>query len=333
MNPFQTIRDFPDLKIISEENRLAILRLLMDRSYTLSQLGERLGASAARVRHHLKILEHHGLVQLTKTRRVRGFVEKYYRASARAFFVHSAILPEMSQEGSIFIVGSHDPALEILVQQVNNLPGTERQLVSIPVGSLEGLLALRRGFCHVTGCHLFDPVGREYNTSYVRHLFPGQPMHVITLAQRHQGLLVSSGNPLAIKSLDDLLRDDLVFVNRMEGSGTRLWLDQKINELGIQRSGIRGYTNGVATHSAVAEMILYRKADWGLGVMAAARKFNLDFIPLFVERFDLVLPDAEYLSCCTQLLGHVQTRQFRNAIHALGGYDPQQTGVEVCLSP
>jgi putative molybdopterin biosynthesis protein len=332
MDTIRKIETYPELKILGDDRRLAILRLLMKSSATLSQLGGALGMSPARVRHHLKVLEQANFVELDHTRQVRGFVEKYYRATAQAFFVSQVVLPEPERRGTIFILGSHDPALELLADHFCQEPSMP-DLVALPVGSLDGLIALRQGFCHLTGCHLFDPLVGEYNTPFVRHLFPGQPMHIVTLAYRQQGLLVAPGNPCQIQGLEDLVRQDITFINRKSGSGTRLWLDQQLKTLGLDSNQIQGYPREVSTHSQVAGAVRQGTANAGLAVFAAARKFALDFVPLFEERFDLVIPEQPYRSALLlPVLEYLHTAQFRQEVECLGGYNPQEIGNEIRLS-
>jgi putative molybdopterin biosynthesis protein len=262
---------------------------------------------------------------------VRGFVEKYYQASSKAYFVNYAVLPQPGKQGTIYALGSHDLALELLADHLGQ-DSTLPNLVALPVGSLDGLIALRQGHCQLTGCHLFDPVGGEYNTSFVRHLFPGQSMHVVTLAHREQGLLVASGNPNQITGLEDLGRKDLTFINRKKGSGTRLWLDQQLLSLGVESVQIQGYDAEVSTHSQVAEAVLQDHADLGLGVLAAAKQYDLDFIPLFEERFDLVVPDESYHDpLLAPALETIHDLDFRQAVSALGGYDTAHTGEDLSI--
>jgi putative molybdopterin biosynthesis protein len=152
-------------------------------------------------------------------------------------------------------------------------------------------------------------------------------MHVVTLAHREQGLLVAPGNPHQIQGLEDLGRDDLTFINRKTGSGTRLWLDQQLGKLGVEPTQIQGYSMEVSTHSQVAKGVLRGDADLGLGVLAAARQFDLDFIPLFEERFDLVIQDECYTDpLLTPALEIIHDLTFRQAVSALGGYDTTHTG-------
>jgi putative molybdopterin biosynthesis protein len=319
------------IKVLGDSRRVEILQFLMAEPATLSQLGRKMDMHAAKVRYHLKQLENAGLVEFVSSREVRGFVEKYYQATAQAYFVNYAVLPQPGEQGTIFALGSHDLALELLADHLGQNPKTP-SLLALPVGSLDGLIALRQGFCQLTGCHLFDPVDGEYNTSYVRHLFPGQRMHVVTLAYREQGLLVAPGNPRQIGGLEDLEREDLTFINRRKGSGTRLWLDQQLSNLGVEITQVQGYNQEVSTHSQVADTIRQGKADFGLAVLASARQFNLDFIPLFEERFDLVIPDEHYQSALlVPALEYLNSARFREAVQGLGGYDPVETGKDTQL--
>ncbi len=331
MEAVQRINSFNDLKIISDPRRLMILRQLMKSPATLSQLGNSLGMSAARVRHHLKILEDNQMVELVRTQAVRGFFEKYYRATSQAYFINTAVLPIPEEQGTIYLVGSHDPALEMMVNQLKK-EVFPLKVFTIPVGSLEGLVALRQGLCQMTGCHLYDPIAAEYNTPYVRHFFPGQKMHIVTLAHRQQGLLVSQGNPRNIRNLVDLAREDVIFINRKRGSGTRLWLDQNLRDIGIEPDLINGYDHEVSTHSQVAERILSGNADVGLAVLAVAQDHLIDFIPLFEERFDLVIPEHEFSDPNTaSLLDFLNTKKIRNQINNLFGYRTTETGKEILI--
>ena len=320
------INSVDPLKILGDARRLAILRLLMVEPATLSQLGRALKSHPANVRHHLKLLEEVGLVELISTRVVGGFVEKYYQASARSYMVNLALVPEHGKRVNILAFGSHDIALELLASQTNQA-SQDAVLVPLPVGSLDGLIALRQGLGQVAGCHLFDEVSGEFNRDYVRHLFPGRQMLLFTLTHREQGLLVASGNPKEILTIDDLARPDVTIVNRQPGSGTRLWLDRALAEEGISAADVQGYELVADTHLSAGQAITRGDADVGLGLLAAARHLDLDFIPLFEERYDLVLPAESAADPLFQpLLNHMQSASFRQSIRQLGGYDTQQTG-------
>ena len=205
-------------------------------------------------------------------------------------------------------------------------------LIPLPVGSLDGLIALRQGLCQLSGCHLLDPESGEYNTSYVRHLFPGEEMTILTLAHRQQGLLLPPGNPKQIRSLADVTRPDIQIINRKRGTGTRLWLDQTISRLDITPEQVQGYEQLAQTHLQVAQAIAEGKADTGVAVLAAAQRFELDFVPLFEERYDLVLPTRLCDDPLLQpLLDYLQTAVFRRQIASLDGYDSTQTGSEISV--
>jgi len=329
MEHLQRIQDFEVIKILADARRLAVLQLLMARPMTLSHLGHALNEQPAQIRHHLKLLERAGLVEMVDTRPVRGFIEKYYRAKARAFVFQGMVLPASPQREVIALLGSHDMALDVLAQFLSQKKqGVE--LLVLPVGSLEGLVALRQGTAQLAACHLLDVQSGEYNLPYVRHLFPDREVQLITLAHREQGLLVAPGNPLKIRSLEDLTRPDVTLVNRIPGSGTRLWLDTQLGKLSIPGSAVLGYNHEVRTHTALAEAIRQGKANVGLGLEAAARQYSLDFIPLFQERFDLVLPQEQVGDQRLQpLFEFIESAEFRKLVEELGGYDTAHTGEQI----
>ncbi|MCA9932781.1 MAG: helix-turn-helix domain-containing protein, partial [Anaerolineales bacterium] len=274
----RALHKFEYLKLLADNNRLMILRHLMAGPATLSQLSKLLSTYPARLRHHVKLLEEAGLVALTNTRVGQGFVEKFYQATARAFVVNLTLLPVSLPIGAIVVWGSDDLALERLAAHLHEMDGMP-DLFTLPVGSLDGLIALRQGLCQLAGCHLLDAETGEYNSAHVRRLFPGQEMLLVTLAYRQQGLMVAPGNPLAVHSLADLTREDVRFANRLRGAGTRVWLDLQLRQLEISPLEIRGYETAWRTHLQVAEAVATGQADVGLGVKAAVRPFQLDFIP------------------------------------------------------
>jgi putative molybdopterin biosynthesis protein len=322
------INSFNQIKVLTDPRRLSILRLLMAEPATLTQLGQILGEHPAWVRHHLKRLEDVDLVEMITAQVSGGFVEKYYQAKAGAFVLQQTILPQ--KEGAFVLMGSHDIALNLLAQGVQEKTGFN--LLILPVGSLEGLVALRQGVTHLTSCHLLDIESGEYNIPYVRHFFPDRNMTLITLAYRQQGLIVRPGNPLLMHGLEDLTGEEVTFFNRNKGSGTRLWLDKRIREMGIAPQSIRGYDQNAYTHTAVALAIQDGRANVGLGVEAAARKANLDFIPLFNERYDLVLPQEQVENKELQpLLDYLQSGKFQRSVEELGGYETQHTGEQFIL--
>lgn len=235
---------------------------------------------------------------------------------------------------TIFAIGSHDMTLDLLSQFLANPAGDGsrvRRLVSANVGSLGGLVALRRGEAHLAGSHLLDPDTGEYNLSYIRQYLPEEPVQVMVWVGRQQGLLVCKGNPKGIHGLDDLPRPGLRFVNRQRGAGTRVLFDYALRKAGLSAKVIAGYEQEEYTHLAVAAAVASGRADCGMGVMAAARALDLDFIPLFTERYDLIipcrhLPGGPSGDLLAPLLDLVQNVAFRQVVQALDGYDVSEMG-------
>jgi len=227
-------------------------------------------------------------------------------------------------EQTIFAIGSHDISLDVLAQF---LAGHNRRLASANVGSLGGLVALRRGEAHLAGSHLLDPETGEYNLSYIHQYLPDTPVKVLALVGREQGLLVPKGNPKDIRSLEDLARPDVSFVNRQRGAGTRVLLDYHLGLKGIEASAIRGYQQEEYTHLAVAAAVASGRAGSGLGIAAAAQALDLDFVPLFDERYDLVIPVEYYQGqLLAPLFEVLQEPAFRQAVAQMPGYDVSVMG-------
>jgi putative molybdopterin biosynthesis protein len=201
-------------------------------------------------------------------------------------------------------------------------------LASSNVGSLGGLVALRDGLCHLAGSHLLDPFTGEYTLPYVDRLLGADAdIAVVRLVHRDQGLLVAPGNPLGLAGIKDLTRPDLRYVNRQRGAGTRALLDHELAGLGIDPSEIAGYSREEHTHLAVAAAVAAGRADAGLGILAAARAFGLDFVPVAQEPYDLVMRTGalseESLAPLWALLARPD---FRAEVEALGGYSCAETG-------
>ncbi len=324
MNKIETLRAFDQIKLLADSRRMMILRLLMAQPATLTHLARIMKQSPAWVRHHIKTLESAKLVEIAEIRKTGTVTEKYYRARSNAILLQELILPQ-SKKSALIFSGSHDLALESATEHL----AKHFHLLSLPVGSLDGLVNLRQGLCQISGAHLLDENG-EYNTSYIRHFFPDRNVEVITLAYRTQGLMLSPGNPKKVRKVADLARPNIRFVNRNPGSGTRLWIDQELKRLGISSEKITGYENIVKTHSEAATLIEENKADVSLGLQAAAYQHRLDFIPLFEERYDLVLP-RENEKVVTPLLDYLQTASFRSELNILTGYNSAHSGEQISL--
>ena len=227
-------------------------------------------------------------------------------------------------ERTIVAIGSHDPVLD-LAASLLRARDPAQTLVSGPVGSLGGLVALRDGLCHVSGCHLLDPESGEYTLPWIARVLPGRTVEVVRLVHREQGLIVAPGNPLGISGLADLPR--VRYVNRQRGAGTRVLLDHELARAGIDPSTIAGYEREEPTHLAVAAAVAAGRVDAGLGVMSAARAFGLDFVGVAREPFDLVMLPGE--PAVAPLLALMEDPGFRRQVEALGGYSTEETGQRI----
>lgn len=227
---------------------------------------------------------------------------------------------------TLVAVGSHDNTLDILRDELR-AGHTGLTLSSSHVGSMGGLMAIKKGGCHLAGSHLLDTADGSYNLSYVKRFLPNTPVRIVNLVFRDQGLMVAPGNPKAIRGIEDLAREDVRFINRQGGSGTRILLDYRLGELGIDQSAIQGYDNEEFTHMSVAAAVLSGAADAGLGICAASRALNLDFIPVVTEQYDLIIPEVYFETNMIQkLLEVVRSERFKERVRGLGGYGTEKTG-------
>jgi putative molybdopterin biosynthesis protein len=227
---------------------------------------------------------------------------------------------------TLVIIGSHDLLLDLLANHIKKMGGGIH-ISSSHVGSLGGIMAIRKGHAHVAGSHLLDPSTGEYNIPYIKRYLSGMEIYLINLTYRDQGLILKKGNPKGIKGLEDLTRKDVIFVNRQSGSGTRVLLDYKLKGLGINPYSIRGYDHEEFTHMAVAVEVLSGAADAGLGIYAAAKALDLDFIPVVTERYDLIIP-GNYLhdEKVKVMIDVIKSKRFREDAESLGGYNLKDAG-------
>jgi len=231
-----------------------------------------------------------------------------------------AIQQEISVAGcdpAIFLAGEH------LRRQKDRTT-----VVGWTMGSMAALRALQRGEVHIAGMHLFDPVTGESNLPFLRRSLKGSGYEVATFASWEEGFLVRPGNPKSIRTAADLAEPTVTLINREEGSGARLLLDQRLRTAGVAPTQVPGYDRVVSTHFGVARAVAERQADVGIGIRSAAQHFDLDFVPLQTARYDLVVPKAYLTSHPTlaHLFETLVSRAFRNEIEALGGYDTSETG-------
>lgn len=224
-------------------------------------------------------------------------------------------------------VAGCDPAIFLVGEHLRRYKD-RTTVIGWTMGSMAALQALQRGEVHVAGMHLFDPVTGESNLPFLRRSLKGSGYEVVTFATWEEGFLVRRGNPQSIRSASDLAEPTVTVINREEGSGARLLLDQKLRTSGIQPTQVRGYDRIVSSHFDVARTIAGRQADVGIGIRSAAQLFDLDFVPLQAARYDLVVLKSYIKShpTLTHLFETLVSRPFRNEIEALGGYDTNDTG-------
>jgi len=227
---------------------------------------------------------------------------------------------------NIVSVGSHDNSLDVIADMLRE-KSSRTTLSSSHVGSMGGLMAIKKGLCHMAGTHLLDTADGNYNISYIKRYLPDKAVHLIHLVNRDQGLIVKSGNPKNIQNINDLGRPDVQFVNRQGGSGTRILLDYRLKQVQLSPSDITGYANEEYTHMAVAVAVLSGAADVGLGIHAAAKALNLEFIPVITESYQLVIPDEFIETPYIGLLREViASAEFNYRVAALGGYHLENVG-------
>ena len=221
---------------------------------------------------------------------------------------------------SVVVIGSHDPLLD----ELNELLSPDFRRVSLSsahVGSMAGLMAVRRGEAHIAGTHLLDEKTGEYNVSFIKRYFPDGGVRLVECVGRTQGLIAQSGNPKGIEGVSCLTRDGVRYVNRQKGSGTRILLDYLCRRGGVDTAKIQGYDREEYTHTSVAALVANGSADAGLGVFSAAKMYGLHFTPVCDEQYDLLIPDyAWQLPSVQELLTVIRSDAFRRRLDALGGY-------------
>ncbi|HKK83787.1 MAG TPA: molybdopterin biosynthesis protein, partial [Atribacterota bacterium] len=198
-------------------------------------------------------------------------------------------------DNTIIIIGSHDLILDVLKNELQtNSP--EFRLASFHTGSMGGLLALKQGVAHLATSHLLDVESGEYNFPYIKKILAEHNLVLVNMAYRQQGFMVSNGNPKKIMKVSDLVQKDVRYINRQKGSGTRVLLDYLLGKESINPDEIQGYYQEEFTHLMVASAVANKRVDVGLGIYSAARAFQLDFVPLIKERYDLIIPEKYFHS-------------------------------------
>ena len=281
-----------------------------------------------------------GQLQATPLQRGAGVITSLVRADGLAHIPRfhegvdrgaalkvSLYQPLASIRRTAMIMGSHDPMLDLLATHLR-LRAPDNRIVSVNVGSIGGLIALRRGEAHVAGCHLFDPDTATYNLPYLSRYLGAEAVTLVTFAHREQGLILPAGNPLGITSIADLR--GARYINRQRGAGTRLLFDFMLGQHGMSPEEVAGYEHEEYTHLAVAAAVADGIGDCGMGLRSAAEAMGLDFIGLTWERFDLAIP-RRFLETApvAALLDTLQDEAFISELGAQSGYRSDETGQTV----
>lgn len=230
-------------------------------------------------------------------------------------------------ENTIVCIGSHDNCLDLMANFLKKRHPLY-SLSSAHLGSMGGIVAIKQSQAHIAGTHLLDEATGQYNIPYIKRLLKGISLVLINLVYRMQGFIVKKGNPKNIQSVDDLLRDDITFINRQAGSGTRVLTDKLLRERDIDPSTIKGYNREEYTHMGVASAVASGVADVGMGILTAAVSLGLDFVPIAKERYDIIIP-LEHLErpMIQALLDIIRNdKEFHSAILEAGGYDISDIG-------
>ena len=234
--------------------------------------------------------------------------------------------PMEKLEHTLVVIGSHDPLLDELADQMHR-QNQSVYMSSSHVGSMGGIMAIRRGEAHVAGCHLLDPQTGEYNRSFIKKYFPQGGVKLVRCVGRQQGMMVAKGNPLHIQKFSDIAAPGVRYVNRQKGSGTRILTDYLCKQEQLDSSRIYGYDREELTHTSVAAQIASGSADAGMGIYSAAQLYGLDFIPICIEAYDLLIPDHAWDSpMVCQLLQTLKSDTFRQTLLAMGGYTLENPG-------
>ena len=236
------------------------------------------------------------------------------------------LCPASKLENTLVVIGSHDPLLDELGDMMH-LEDDAVYMSSAHVGSMGGIMAVRRGEAHAAGCHLLDTETGAYNIAFMKKYFPHGGVKLIRCVGRQQGLMVQKGNPLGITGFADIAKAGLRYVNRQKGSGTRILTDYLAKQNNLDTDQIYGYDREELTHTSVAAQIVSGSADAGMGIYSAAKLYDLDFIPICIEEYYLIIPDHAWNTPqVQQLLRTLKSEAFKEKILAMGGYTLENPG-------
>ena len=234
--------------------------------------------------------------------------------------------PVEKLENTVVVIGSHDPLLDELGDMLH-LENSSIYMSSSHVGSMGGIMAVRRGEAHAAGCHLLDTATGSYNLAFIKKYFPKGGVKLVRCVGRQQGMMVAKGNPLKIQKFSDIAGEGVRYVNRQKGSGTRILTDYLCKRDNLNVDAIYGYDREELTHTSVAVQIASGSADAGMGIYSAAKLYDLDFIPICIEEYDLIIPDHAWdTPQVQQMLATMKSEEFKEKILSLGGYTVENPG-------
>ena len=234
--------------------------------------------------------------------------------------------PAEKLRNTLVVIGSHDPLLDELGDMLH-VADKDVFMSSSHVGSMGGIMAIRRGEAHAAGCHLLDTATGGYNISFIKKYFPKGGVKLVRCVGRQQGMMVAKGNPLNIQQFADIAREGMRYVNRQKGSGTRILTDYLCKQADLDADKIYGYDREELTHNSVAVQIASGSADAGMGIYSAAKLYDLDFIPICIEEYDLLIPDHAWdTPQVQQMLAVLKSEAFKEKILSMGGYTVENPG-------
>ena len=234
-------------------------------------------------------------------------------------------------KNTVVVIGSHDPLLDELGDMLH-VADSQVYMSSSHVGSMGGIMAIRRGEAHAAGCHLLNTEDGTYNVSFIKKYFPRGGVKLVRCVGRQQGLMVAKGNPLNVQKFSDIAREGIRYVNRQKGSGTRILTDYLCKQETLDTASIYGYDREELTHTSVAAQIVSGSADAGMGIYSAAKLYDLDFIPICIEEYDLIIPDHAWNTPMIQeMIRTMKSDAFKEKILALGGYTVEAPGEIISL--
>lgn len=221
---------------------------------------------------------------------------------------------------TLTVIGSHDPLIDV-ISDLMRKKYSGKYVSSAHVGSMGGIMAIKRGEAHIAGIHLLDEETGEYNKAYIDRYLGNENVKLVQCVKRIQGLMIAPGNPKSILSLEDISRDGIRYVNRQKGSGTRILLDHLLKRANIPISTIYGYEREEFTHMSVAALVASESADVGMGIYSAAKAYKLDFISVCEEEYDFIIPAGfAEMETVKQFIDILGSAEFKLELERMGGY-------------